>query len=213
MPPLASLLVRSGQLKGTRLQVRVPVVNIGRAEYNDLVIPDESVSTMHAKLQRREEIWVLADNASTNGTFVDGERVSGEAILSPGAMLRFGEVQLMFEPADESGVKKGSGTKVMAAMPVGSLAPPQSAPPLAPVPPPPVAPMAPMAPPRATPPELAQPVPPRVSTGEPIVPAPRTVPRRPMVVSSPASSGLPGWLIPVIVVVVLAAIAAVLLLK
>src|SRR5262249_24886258 len=58
-PALATFLVRSGSLKGNRLQVRVPVVNIGRAEYNDLVIPDESVSTMHAKLQRREEIWVL----------------------------------------------------------------------------------------------------------------------------------------------------------
>jgi pSer/pThr/pTyr-binding forkhead associated (FHA) protein len=216
VPPLASLLVRSGQLKGTRLPIRVPVVNIGRAEYNDLVIPDESVSTMHAKLQRREEIWVLTDNASTNGTFVDGDRVPGEAILSPGAMLRLGEVQLMFEPADEGGVKKGSGTKVMAAMPMPSPAPfspPSVTPPVAPVPLPPVAPMAPMAPPRATPPELAQPVPPRPSTGEPILPAPRTAPRRPAVISSPQSQGMPGWLIPVIVVVALAVVAAVLLLR
>ena len=85
-------LVRSGALKGNRLQVQVPVVNIGRADYNDIVIPDESVSTTHAKLQRREEIWVLTDIGSTNGTFVDGERVSGEAVLSPGAMVRFGEM-------------------------------------------------------------------------------------------------------------------------
>jgi pSer/pThr/pTyr-binding forkhead associated (FHA) protein len=69
--------------------VKVPVVNIGRAEYNDIVIPDESVSTMHAKLQRREEIWVLTDNGSTNGTFVDGERLSGEAVLSPGRTRPF----------------------------------------------------------------------------------------------------------------------------
>jgi pSer/pThr/pTyr-binding forkhead associated (FHA) protein len=52
--PLANFLVRSGTLKGTRLLVRTPIVNIGRAEYNDLIIPDESVSTSHAKLQRRE---------------------------------------------------------------------------------------------------------------------------------------------------------------
>jgi hypothetical protein len=49
--------------QGNRLQVKVPVVNIGRAEYNDIVIPDESVSTMHAKLQRREEIWCCPTTA------------------------------------------------------------------------------------------------------------------------------------------------------
>src|SRR5947208_53841 len=69
---LASFLVRSGGLAGQRLSVKTPVVNIGRADYNDLVVPDPSVSTTHAKLQRREGVWVLVDLDSTNGTFVDG---------------------------------------------------------------------------------------------------------------------------------------------
>ena len=117
--PLATFLVRNGQLRGTRFPVRVPVVNIGRAEYNDLVIPDESVSSSHAKLTRREGVWVLTDNDSTNGTFVDAERVSGEAAISPGAVLRFGEVSVMFEPTDDHlGTAKGSGTKVMSAIAV-----------------------------------------------------------------------------------------------
>ncbi|MGH7699448.1 MAG: FHA domain-containing protein, partial [Gemmatimonadales bacterium] len=82
---LARFLVKVGDLKGQRLAVRTPVVNIGRADYNDLVLPDASVSTAHAKLQRREGVWVLVDLESTNGTFVDGERVKGEAPLAPGA--------------------------------------------------------------------------------------------------------------------------------
>src|SRR2546422_605755 len=49
---LASFLVKSGTLKGQRLQVRTPVANVGRADYNDLVLADGSVSTSHAKLQR-----------------------------------------------------------------------------------------------------------------------------------------------------------------
>src|SRR3954466_15205656 len=73
--PLASLLFRSGDLKGKRLPIKVPVVNIGRGDYNDVVIADPSVSTMHAKLQRRESIWILTDTGSTNGTFVEGERL------------------------------------------------------------------------------------------------------------------------------------------
>jgi pSer/pThr/pTyr-binding forkhead associated (FHA) protein len=99
--PLASLLFRSGELKGKRLPIKVPVVNIGRGDYNDVVIADPSVSTMHAKLQRREAIWILVDLGSTNGTFVEGERLTGEAPLSPGTTVRFGDVAALFEPLDE----------------------------------------------------------------------------------------------------------------
>src|SRR5438067_22841 len=91
----ASFLVRSGGLMGQRLPVKTPVVNLGRADYNDIVLPDPSISTSHAKLQRREGVWVLVDLDSTNGTFVEGERVKGEAPLGPGAMVRLGDVQLL----------------------------------------------------------------------------------------------------------------------
>ena len=77
------------------------MVNIGRGDYNDIVISDPSVSTMHAKLQRREAVWILTDLGSTNGTFVEGERLSGEAPLSPGTTLRFGDVIALFEPLDD----------------------------------------------------------------------------------------------------------------
>jgi pSer/pThr/pTyr-binding forkhead associated (FHA) protein len=100
--PLASLLFRSGELKGKRLPIKVPLVNIGRGDYNDVVITDPSVSTMHAKLQRREAIWILTDLGSTNGTFVEGERLAGEMPLSPGTTLKFGDVAALFEPLDES---------------------------------------------------------------------------------------------------------------
>ncbi len=152
-PPLASFLVREGALKGQRLAVRTPIANIGRAEYNDLIVPDESVSTSHAKLQRREGVWVLTDLDSTNGTFVDGEQVRGEAPIAPASVVRFGDVSLVFEPMDDAlGVTKGGGTKMIQA-----LEPPEPAravtPPAAPAPPAPPAPpaKAPPAPAKATP--------------------------------------------------------------
>jgi pSer/pThr/pTyr-binding forkhead associated (FHA) protein len=92
-------------------------VNIGRADYNDLVLPDESVSTTHAKLQRREGVWVLVDLDSTNGTFVDGDQVKGETPLAPGATVRFGEIGLVFEPTDDAAaVAKGGSTRMMEVM-------------------------------------------------------------------------------------------------
>jgi pSer/pThr/pTyr-binding forkhead associated (FHA) protein len=112
--PIASLLVRTGSLKGKRLTVRTPVVNIGRGDYNDLVIPEPSVSATHAKLQRREGIWIIQDLGSTNGTFVDGERVAEETPLGPGATIRFGEVATLFESTDDTtGVQVRVGTKMV----------------------------------------------------------------------------------------------------
>ena len=129
---LASFLVRSGALKGQRLSVKTPVVNIGRADYNDLVFLDESVSTAHAKLQRREGVWVLVDLDSTNGTFIDGDQIKGEAPLAPGANVRFGEIGTVFEPTDESaGVAKGGRTRVMEVM---TMSPAPSKPAAAPKP-------------------------------------------------------------------------------
>ena len=103
-------MVKSGALKGQRVEATNPVVNIGRADYNDLPLADPSVSTSHAKLQRREGVWVLEDLDSTNGSFVDGERVQGEVPIASGAIIKFGDVELSFEPTDDAlGVGKGVG--------------------------------------------------------------------------------------------------------
>jgi adenylate cyclase len=151
---LGNFLVRAGMLKGQRMVVRTPVANIGRADYNDLVFPDESVSTTHAKLQRREGVWVLVDLDSTNGTFLDGERIKGEAPLAPGANVRFGDVALVFEPTDDAaGVAKGGGTRMIEAMK-------PAAPPPPPAPPAPAAPKPKAAAPPAKPPAKTKPRPP-----------------------------------------------------
>jgi pSer/pThr/pTyr-binding forkhead associated (FHA) protein len=168
--PLANFLVRSGALKGTRLIVRTPVANIGRADYNDLVLPDESVSTSHAKLQRREGVWILADLESTNGTHVDGERISTDTPIAPGTMVRFGDVQLVFEPTDDAlGVAKGGGTKV-----IESFKPP-AVPPATPPPAPPAgvtAPPAPKVQPPAKAPAAPAPKPPASAPPRRPAPAP-----------------------------------------
>ena len=124
---LATLLVRQGPMKGERFVITVPVANIGRADYNDVVVNDESVSQAHAKLQRREEVWVLSDLGSTNGTMVDGERISEETPLSPGATIQFGEVPLLFDPTDQqSDIEYQPGTKVMPKLPFSPPAQPAS---------------------------------------------------------------------------------------
>jgi len=113
--PIASLLGRTGIVKGARFPIRSPVASVGRGEYNDIVLPDASVSTMHAKLQRRDGVWMVVDLGSTNGTFVDDEAVRDDAALSPGVTLRFGEIALMFEPLDEELAAEPGDTRSMVA--------------------------------------------------------------------------------------------------
>jgi pSer/pThr/pTyr-binding forkhead associated (FHA) protein len=87
---------------------------VGRADFNDIVLAEPSVSTTHAKLQRREGLWVITDLGSTNGTFVEGEPVEGETALAPGTTIRFGDVAVLFEPHDEQpSAPRAEGTRVL----------------------------------------------------------------------------------------------------
>jgi pSer/pThr/pTyr-binding forkhead associated (FHA) protein len=99
--PLAVLRIKSGDAKGARHQVTAPVVNLGRAESNEIRISDPSVSASHAKVQLREGVWTLTDLGSSNGSLVDDEPVTDETPLSPGATIKLGEVLISFEPNDE----------------------------------------------------------------------------------------------------------------
>src|SRR5712691_6952772 len=184
---LASFLVRSGGLIGQRLAVKTPIVNIGRADYNDLVVPDPSISTSHAKLQRREGVWVLVDLDSTNGTFVDGERVKGEAPLAPGATVRLGDVQLVFEPSDDAlSIAKGGGTQMLRTPHSTAFnAPPR---PASPPSQPPASPSRPSPPSPASPAPGAKPAPPlRPPPPTPSRPGPR--PKRPAAQQPPPKKG------------------------
>jgi pSer/pThr/pTyr-binding forkhead associated (FHA) protein len=63
---------------------------IGRAASSDLVIGDEFASSMHAKLVLVGEDWVLQDLNSTNGTFLDGKKVTTPATMRAGMNIRIG---------------------------------------------------------------------------------------------------------------------------
>ena len=91
----------SGQERRKDLQFEEGArLSVGRTKENDLAIDDPSVSKMHASLllDAQSRLFV-ADTGSTNGTFVDGERISyGKAIeVVKGGKLKFGTVEVEFE--------------------------------------------------------------------------------------------------------------------
>ncbi|HWJ22820.1 MAG TPA: FHA domain-containing protein, partial [Gemmatimonadaceae bacterium] len=113
-PVLATLeIINQGMLRGRKFAVRTPLAHIGRGAHNDVVIPDESVSDTHAKLQKREAGWYVVDMDSTNGTYVAGTRIAGEQRLVGTPDVRFGGVKMIFQsaaPADGDAV----GTRAIA---------------------------------------------------------------------------------------------------
>jgi hypothetical protein len=74
------------------LSLRSGPVTVGRAEDNDLVLADPEVSRRHARLEPDGEGWRAVDLGSTNGTWVNGARVS-EATIAAGDDVAFGDVR------------------------------------------------------------------------------------------------------------------------
>ncbi len=67
---------------------------IGRGPDNSLVLSDGFVSSSHAVLSFHDGGWWLADLDSRNGTWVNGDRISGESQLHPGDVVAIGQVKL-----------------------------------------------------------------------------------------------------------------------
>lgn len=95
-------------------------VTLGRADDNDVVLADASVSKAHAALERRADAFVIRDLGSTNGIFVDGERAlsGGPVVVTPGAAIGIGDFLVSLnvseaEPANtfRIGVTEPSGRR------------------------------------------------------------------------------------------------------
>jgi pSer/pThr/pTyr-binding forkhead associated (FHA) protein len=117
--PLATLeVISSGLLKGTIMEVHSPLTHVGRGAHNDIVVSDESVSDSHAKLQRREDGWYVVEMGSTNGTYVGGRRIDGEAPLIGAPDVRFGGVKFIFRVPEGAKAGNASQTRAIAAFKV-----------------------------------------------------------------------------------------------
>jgi len=88
----AELVMDSGE----RYAIGDTAFTVGRLPNSSLVLTDENVSRSHAAIQRSGSGWVLTDAGSTNGTTVNGNRVS-EAHLRSGDRIVFGATPATFE--------------------------------------------------------------------------------------------------------------------
>ncbi|KJL48203.1 FHA domain-containing protein FhaB [Microbacterium hydrocarbonoxydans] len=85
------LVITSGPKAGLELPLTGESLSIGRSSESALVIRDDYTSSHHARLVLRGDSWTIEDLDSTNGTFVNGKRVTGASVsLSLGTPIKVG---------------------------------------------------------------------------------------------------------------------------
>ena len=95
-------VMRSGPTVGRTFPLEEGEISIGREPSNMISINDAEVSRKHARLLWREEGFLLEDFGSTNGSFVNGQRLSGSTMLRAGDLIALGEnVVLLYEADDD----------------------------------------------------------------------------------------------------------------
>jgi MoxR-like ATPase len=114
---MAQILFMNGSSTGASIDLSAEGTQLGRAAGCTL-IPDLQVSSFHCRIQLKDSAWTLSDLGSSNGTFLNGARITS-APLADGDILRIGDTELRFI----------AGTNGAAKEPAKSDAPPSRLPP------------------------------------------------------------------------------------
>ena len=105
--PTASLVVRQGTQVGHTYALEASSNVIGREEGVTLVVPDSQISRRHAQISWLAGQYVLEDLRSTNGTFVNGARITGPHRLMDGDSIGVGQTLLVFQVKTEGAPATG----------------------------------------------------------------------------------------------------------
>lgn len=96
----AMIVMRSGPIPGSSYYIEKDEVLLGRDLANDIPVPDPEISRRHARFITRPEGVYVEDLGSTNGTFVNGARLSAPQLLKNGDLITLAEGTVMsFEQA------------------------------------------------------------------------------------------------------------------
>jgi pSer/pThr/pTyr-binding forkhead associated (FHA) protein len=110
---MAKLVILTQGMTDRAHELKAERTTIGRVEDNMFQIAEASVSSHHAEVLLRGNDVVIKDLDSTNGTFIDGDKIT-ESVLKPGQTLHFGNIELRLD----TGAPAAAGTPAAATVPV-----------------------------------------------------------------------------------------------
>jgi hypothetical protein len=130
-------VMRAGPTVGKVFPLETPEITIGRDSTNTVAINDSEISRRHARMELRGSAYMIQDLGSTNGTFVNGARLTSLQVLNAGDTVTLGEgVTLMYETSGDPNVTMASAkaprTAARMPKPAATVAPASAEP--APVP-------------------------------------------------------------------------------
>jgi pSer/pThr/pTyr-binding forkhead associated (FHA) protein len=200
-------VMRSGPVVGKVYPLEEQEIYIGRESSNTIIINDAQVSRRHAKMESQGSGYLIHDLGSTNGTFINGARISGMQTLNPGDTVALGEgIVLVYEPVMDSNATVLSARPAQATIQQPAPAPvhePVHPPVHEPTPPPAPAPVPVSRLEPAPVPAPVKPAPRLVQTGQeqasPIPISPVPMPLEP----APRKKKFPLWIIIVIILLVI----------
>lgn len=100
IPGLALTPIEGGPVTERQVFAQ-PEVMLGRSASSEFTVPDETVSSRHARLSYHHKQWWIEDLNSTNGTFLNDERVGVPTVIVPGDELRVGNVIFLIGIGDK----------------------------------------------------------------------------------------------------------------
>ena len=202
-------VMRSGPTVGKVYPLEAAEISIGRDSSNMVAINDAEVSRRHARMELRGSAYMIQDLGSTNGTFVNGTRITGMQALNSGDTVAFGEgIVLLFDVAEDANATvlsaKAPPTAVQRPAPASMPAPAPIPAPVRPAAPAP----APVRPPAPAPIPVRPPAPavvptPAYSGQVPAGPVPM-----PPAAAPKKKKKFPVWLIIVIILLVIICVCA-----
>ena len=116
-PPIQAftnqIVCQAGPLKGQVFQV-ISTLTLGRDATCDIVLDDPKVSRLHGTLAREDNVVVFKDNNSTNGSLLNGKKVTGSVSLQLGDLLRLGACEFaLLERTDFQSINIVGGETVI----------------------------------------------------------------------------------------------------
>ena len=117
---MSTFIIRPKDYEPSTIKMDRMKLTIGRSSRNDICIGDPFASRLHAELRQESDHVLLVDNGSANGTFLNGQRVTGAIRLEVGDLIRIGETEIEYT---SGGQEMMSGATVFLSGPAAAALP------------------------------------------------------------------------------------------
>lgn len=97
-----TFIVRPKDYEPSTIKMDKTRLTIGRSSRNDICLSDPFASRLHAELRRENEQMLLVDNGSANGTYLNGQKMTGALRIRVGDVVRIGETEIEYSMGEQS---------------------------------------------------------------------------------------------------------------